>query len=254
MAIDALSGRVFDPASGKAAGRGGDHPSWLQAPAATTSSASALEFAGHPRTRSSTRPTRRSVGKAAPRGGYQVFGLAGYDPVALQNDPAARAARFKALAAGADAAAGLLNKFIDQVTAEHKLDARRVALLGFSQGTMMALHVGLRRTAPLAAILGYSGALTGADRLPAEIASKPPVCLVHGADDPVVPPHCLEDIAAALTPLGVAVETHMIPGLQHGIDNEGVRHRRGLPQKAIWLKSHASPHPALPAPVRCGPL
>ncbi len=165
-------------------------------------------------------------------GGRQWFGLPGYDPMAMQRDPALRGERFKAMTAGAAAASVPLNKFIDQVLAEHKLEAGRLALLGFSQGTMMSLYAGLRRERQLGAILGYSGALVGADRIAAEIKSKPPVCLVHGADDPVVPALCMTDIDAALSPLGVSVEKHLIPGLQHGIDPAGAQFG------AAFLKKH----------------
>lgn len=153
-------------------------------------------------------------------GGRQWFGLPNYDPMAMQRDPGLRAKRFEAMTKGAAAASVPLNKFIDQVLAEHELEPSRVALLGFSQGTMMSLYAGLRRDKQLAAILGYSGALVGADEIAAEIKTKPPVCLVHGAADPVVPAQCMTDIDQALTPLGVSIEKHLIPGLQHGIDPE----------------------------------
>lgn len=165
-------------------------------------------------------------------GGRQWFGLPGYDPTAMQRDPNLRAERFKAMTAGATAAAVPLNKFIDQVLAQHKLAPDRLALLGFSQGTMMSLFVGLRRETRIAAILGYSGALVGADKIAGAIKSKPPVCLVHGADDPVVPALCVNDIDSALTPLGVSVEKHLIPGLQHVIDPTGAQ------IGAAFLKKH----------------
>ena len=165
-------------------------------------------------------------------GGRQWFGLPGYDPTAMQRDPNLRTERFKAMSAGAAAAAVPLNTFIDQLLDHHKLEAGRLALLGFSQGTMMSLYVGLRRPQQLAAILGYSGALVGADRIKDEIKTKPPVCLVHGADDPVVPVQCVADIETGIAPLGVAVEKHIIPGLQHGIDAAGAQ------IGAAFLKNH----------------
>ena len=88
---------------------------------------------------------------------------------------------------------------------------------------MMSLYVGLRRPEQIAAILGYSGALVGADKIAGAIVAKPPVCLVHGAEDQVVPVQCVDDIEAALTPLGVSVEKHIVPGLQHGIDPTGAQ-------------------------------
>jgi phospholipase/carboxylesterase len=155
--------------------------------------------------------------------GRQWFGLGGYDPDMMRRDPSTMNERFRVMIAGAEKPAAVLNIYLDQILAEHKLDANRLALLGFSQGTMMSLHVGLRREKQLGAILGFSGALTGADRLPAEIKSKPPVTLVHGDADPVVPVQAMGEIEKTLKSLGVPVDTHVIPGLQHGIDGSGAQ-------------------------------
>jgi phospholipase/carboxylesterase len=154
-------------------------------------------------------------------GGRQWFGLQGYDPDGMRRDPNRFAAVYQAMFEGAVAAADVLNRYIDEVMAAHGLAASRVALLGFSQGTMMSLHVGLRRTESLAAILGYSGSLVGASLLAGEIKSKPPVCLIHGDADPVVPVAALRAAATAIEPLGVPLEQHVIRGVQHGIDPIG---------------------------------
>lgn len=165
-------------------------------------------------------------------GGYQWFGLGGYDPGTMSRDPNKLIETFKNMRPGAEAAAAVLNTYLDQVLAFHGIEANQLALLGFSQGTMMSLHVGLRRAKPLAAILGYSGALMGSDRLPAEIKSKPPVALVHGDADPVVPIQALAEIEKALTGVGVKYESHVVRGLQHGIDGEGAQFG------AAFLKKH----------------
>jgi len=115
-----------------------------------------------------------------------------------------------------------LNAFIDAQMSERGLSAGQVALVGFSQGTMMSLEVGLRREEQLAGIVGFSGRLLRADALTNEIKSKPPVLLVHGDADQVVPPQSLDDAKVALTTLGVDVEAYSRPGLGHGIDNEGL--------------------------------
>lgn len=167
-------------------------------------------------------------------GGYQWFGLGAYDPAAMSRDPNKLIETFKNMRPGAEAAAGILNTYLDQVLAHHGIEPNRLALLGFSQGTMMSLHVGLRREKQLAAILGFSGALMGADRLPAEIKSKPPVALVHGDADPVVPIQAMGEIEKALTGVGVAYESHIVRGLQHGIDGEGAQFG------AAFLKKHLS--------------
>ena len=124
---------------------------------------------------------------------------------------------------GAETAAPTLDQYIDARLAELGLTADELALFGFSQGCMMALHVGLRRDSPCAGILGYSGMLLGDDGLPAAARSKPPVLLVHGADDEVVPAVCLQHATHILKSIEVPVEAHLRPGLGHGIDPEGIR-------------------------------
>src|SRR5690606_10503765 len=96
------------------------------------------------------------------------------------------------------------------------------ALVGFSQGTMMSLHVGLRRLHPCAGILGYSGRLIAPDLLEAEIRSRPPILLIHGDADAVVPFESLDHAVRALTQRGLPVRSHACPGLDHAIDQEGV--------------------------------
>jgi phospholipase/carboxylesterase len=98
-------------------------------------------------------------------GGRQWFSLDAYDPNLLRRDPRHAAEVFSRMLAGAEQAATGLNAFLDAELARHGLPGDRLLLVGFSQGTMMALHVGLRRSPVAAAILGYSGALLGAERL-----------------------------------------------------------------------------------------
>ena len=134
---------------------------------------------------------------------------------------------------GAAAATPVLDAFIDGVLAEFGLDESRLVLSGFSQGCMMSLHVGLRRAKPLAGILGYSGMVTGPTVLGGEIASRPPVCLVHGEIDAVVPFASLGMAGAVLGEQGVSVETHARPGLGHGIDEEGIQIGRAFLKKVL---------------------
>ncbi len=131
---------------------------------------------------------------------------------------------------GVNRARPVLERFIDGELGRLGLPASALALVGFSQGTMMALHVGLRRTVPPAAIVGYSGLLVlppndgDIDTFAAEISARPPVLLVHGDADEVVPPQALFQATEVLPSLGVAVEWHMSAGVGHSIDPEGLRH------------------------------
>jgi phospholipase/carboxylesterase len=130
---------------------------------------------------------------------------------------------------GVNKATPVLERFIDAELNRHHLPPTALALVGFSQGTMMALHAGLRRPAPPAAIVGYSGLLVlppdgNLEKVAAEITSRPPVLLVHGDQDELIPPQALFQSAQGLAALGVSAEWHLSAGIGHGIDPEGLRH------------------------------
>jgi phospholipase/carboxylesterase len=127
-----------------------------------------------------------------------------------------------ALLAGVQASAPLLDRFIDAELARLGLADHQLALLGFSQGTMMALHVAPRRPRPMAAVLGYSGALLGPELLAQQAASRPPVYLLHGDADEVVPVEALLAATAGLQGAGLPVQWSIRPGLPHGIDPDGI--------------------------------
>jgi len=127
-----------------------------------------------------------------------------------------------AILAGVRAAAPILDAFLDDALAQRGLDASRLALVGFSQGTMMSLYVGPRRAKALAGIVGYSGALIGADTLVEDIRSRPPVLLIHGDADPVVPHSELAWAQKALSEVGVPVTVETRPRLVHSIDDRGL--------------------------------
>ena len=141
-------------------------------------------------------------------GGRQWFSLQDFVPEKLE--------------AGVQHAAPILNDYIDHVLATRNLSADRLALVGFSQGTMMALYVAPRRAQPIACIIGYSGLLRGAATLRAEKKSAPPVLLVHGTDDEVVPCTALTTAEQGLKDAGIAVQTITCPNLAHSIDDRGV--------------------------------
>jgi len=130
---------------------------------------------------------------------------------------------------GVNAAAPGLNAFLDAELARRKLPPSALALVGFSQGTMMALHVGLRRPTPPAAIVGYSGLFVlpnnaAPDVVAGEIKARPPVLLIHGDRDELIPVQALFHATQALAALEVPAEWHISSGIGHGIDQEGLRH------------------------------
>ncbi len=141
-------------------------------------------------------------------GGYQWWPLTSLSP--------------QARAAGVRISAPALNAYIDDLLARHGLAEDRLALVGFSQGTMMALHVGPRRERAIAGIVGYSGMLADPEALAAETLTRPPVLLVHGDADQVLPVAALRQAEAALTPLGFDVATHVCRGLGHSVDEAGL--------------------------------
>lgn len=144
-------------------------------------------------------------------GGYQWF------PIPRMDGSSEAAA-----AASMATSAGILDAFIEDVLKEEGVTPGHLMLFGFSQGTMMSLHVGLRRAEALAGIVGFSGRLLAPERLEAEIRSKPPVLLLHGDADEVVPPVSLPQAADALVAAGVETYTHVMQGTGHGIAPDGL--------------------------------
>ena len=151
--------------------------------------------------------------------GYQWWGLSGFAP--------------SALAAGAASAAPAIDAFIDRKLAEYELNEANLALVGFSQGTMMALHIGLRRPHAVAAVVGFSGMLTATTGLAHSDFPKPPVLLVHGSADPVVPIAALHMAQSELNRLGVEVTTHTSFGVPHSVDPVGLRLGKEFVAKAF---------------------
>ena len=126
------------------------------------------------------------------------------------------------LLAGGRAAAAILDAYLDETLAARKLTDRDMALVGFSQGAMMSLFVGLRRARQLAGIIGFSGMLPAPDALKDEIKSRPPVLLIHGDADEMLPSGLSEYAAQVLQQNGVEVALHVAQGLGHGIDQTGL--------------------------------
>jgi phospholipase/carboxylesterase len=153
--------------------------------------------------------------------GYQWFSL--------------RDRRPDALLLGVQAAAGLVDNFLDAELARLRLADHQLALVGFSQGTMTALYLAPRRRRPVAAVLGYSGALLGGERLPEEALSRSPVYLVHGDADAVVPVEATHAAVAGLQAAEIPAQWSIRPGLPHAIDPESVEHGAAFLAAAFGL-------------------
>ncbi|MEQ9641478.1 MAG: prolyl oligopeptidase family serine peptidase [Alphaproteobacteria bacterium] len=134
---------------------------------------------------------------------------------------------------GAEKAAPVLDAFIDQELERHGLDDSRLALVGFSQGTMMALHVGLRRQRPCAGIVGFSGALVAPERLPDEITARPPVLLIHGDADDLLPVESLFQATQGLAAAAVNAEWHVSANCGHSIAQDGLELGGQFLQRAL---------------------
>lgn len=141
--------------------------------------------------------------------GYQWFSLQSWAPLAMLG--------------AAEAAAAILNRFIDEQMEQYQIPASKVALVGFSQGTMMSLFVAPRRDEPIAGVLGFSGALLGGEGLIGQPRiARMPMHLVHGEMDNVVPVGAWLHATETLRQAGFDVSGHTTPGLMHSIDEKGI--------------------------------
>lgn len=143
-----------------------------------------------------------------PGAGYQWFPISRLDPPELRR--------------GVEQAGSALESFLDAELDRLGLGPERLMLVGFSQGTMLSLHVGLRRARKPLAILGYSGMLAAPDSLSLLGNDAPPVMLVHGDADTMIPPLALFAAAGALGRAGVPVQWHLSRGVAHSIDPDGL--------------------------------
>jgi phospholipase/carboxylesterase len=116
-----------------------------------------------------------------------------------------------------------VDAFLDALMVDEDLLPEQVVLFGFSQGTMMSLHVAPRREDPVAGIVAFSGKLLSPELLKDEVVSRPPVLLIHGDADDVVPPQSLPEAAEALQAAGWQdVYAHIMKGTAHGIAPDGL--------------------------------
>ncbi|MEM5475107.1 dienelactone hydrolase family protein [Pacificibacter sp. AS14] len=124
---------------------------------------------------------------------------------------------------GLERASHELNAYLDDLLVDLDLEPAQMAIVGFSQGTMMALHVAPRREDAVAGVVGFSGRLLEPEMLEDELRVKMPVLLAHGDEDNVVPPQSMPDAVQALEAAGFEkVYAHSMEGTAHGIDPEGL--------------------------------
>jgi phospholipase/carboxylesterase len=138
--------------------------------------------------------------------GFQWFSLQEYNP--------------QTLLSGTQNAHPILDNYLDKVVEETGISSDKVALVGFSQGTMMSLYTGPRRKDKLAGILGYSGALVGGGGL--KSTQKPPIRLIHGDNDSVVPVAAYHHAKDILEKNDFPVSGYTTPNLEHSIDEQGI--------------------------------
>ncbi|OWY05404.1 phospholipase [Thioclava sp. F1Mire-8] len=125
-------------------------------------------------------------------------------------------------AQGLKDAAADLDAFLDSVLEEQGLTPAQLAVIGFSQGTMTALEVLPRRAEPVAGLVAFSGRLLRPEALGTEAISKPPVLLIHGDQDPVVPFADMGKAGDALVSAGFDTYAHVMKGTGHGIAPDGL--------------------------------
>jgi phospholipase/carboxylesterase len=138
-----------------------------------------------------------------------------------------------------------LDTFLDTELAKHGLDDSKLALVGFSQGTMMALHVGLRRKRAPAGIVGFSGLLVGAEHLEAPAPGHaPPVLLTHGSEDDIIPADALFMSGEGLAAVGIPCQWHLSVGTAHGIDPPAMTHAALFLGQCFGIKAAVGPVPS----------
>ena len=114
-----------------------------------------------------------------------------------------------------------LNTFLDQVSNNFQLEPFNLALVGFSQGSMIGIQVALKKKEQINCLIGYSGKVINQKHLSDNINSKPKIFLMHGANDTIVPPTYLLEAKAYLKKHGINTKTKMFKNCEHKIPVEG---------------------------------
>lgn len=151
--------------------------------------------------------------------GYQWFSLRNRDQ--------------SSMLAGIRETTPILTSFLAAELAKHNLTTNDLILIGFSQGTMMALHIALFAPDNFKAVVGFSGAWIGGKDTASEVCSKPPLLLVHGTDDDVVPYVAMNEAVSLLSQVSVPVASYGCKNLGHGINMEGIKQAREFIRKHV---------------------
>lgn len=131
-----------------------------------------------------------------------------------------------AIGNGVGHASSGLSQYLQELREKFSVTTDKIVLIGFSQGTMLALHYATRHEPDFAAIIGFSGLLPHIDDDNVKKDMLPPICLVHGEQDDVVPFSSMSIAKQSLTQMGAEVSSLSRPGLGHGIDMEGINFAR----------------------------
>jgi phospholipase/carboxylesterase len=151
--------------------------------------------------------------------GFQWWGLSSFSPAEMLT--------------GIEMAAPIFDAFIDEELARYGLTEDDLLLVGFSQGTILSLHVAPRRARPVAGIIGFSGMLIVPEKLGPELQSRPPILLIHGESDDVIPVRAMADARSLLQGLEFDVESHVSPGLGHSVDQIGIDLAANFAQRVL---------------------
>jgi len=114
-----------------------------------------------------------------------------------------------------------LNIFLDQVLDDTQLEPKNLALVGFSQGCMMAIQVGLKKKEQINCLVGYSGKIINKNNLSENINSRPKIMLMHGENDTIVSPMYLLEAKEYLNNVGIKIKTKIFKDCEHRIPTEG---------------------------------
>ena len=142
---------------------------------------------------------------------------------------------------GVTKAAPVLAEFLDDLWSQTGIPPERTLLAGFSQGAMMALHVGLSLDRPLMGIIGFSGALLPPEGFGTDSVARSPVCLVHGDRDEVVDPRYSAEADQLLRAADYDVHYHVSPGVGHGIAPDGLDFATGFIEAVSGKKRQEPP-------------